>query len=497
MPDWLAPFFDVQTLSPHGICLLWRPELIWTHAVSDLLIGVAYFSIPLALGVFLYRRRDVRFGWAVWLFVLFIMLCGVTHFLMVWTLWNPDYGVEALVKAATAAASVVTALALWPLLPRAVAIPSAASLQARIDERDAALRELREVMATMVRMEEHQREQARLLDEVHRSETRLRAIFQNAAVGIARVGIDGRFLEANDRFVQIAGWPRDVLLSGGFQKITHPADLDADLTHVQDLLSGASNSYAMEKRYIREDGSVVWIHLTGSLVRNARGEPDHFVAIIDDISGRRQAEDARDLLMREVDHRTRNALTVVQMVVRLTDAEDRASYKAAVVARVDALARAQASLAERNWTGASVCEVVRRELSSVAPATGVELEGPDIPLRPEHVQPMGMLLHELATNAVKHGALSSAGGKVSVRWERQDACWRLFWTERGGPTVLTPQRSGLGSRLIGRLAAELGGRLELAWRPDGLAVELAVARKEAATDDAHPFIGAGARREWA
>src|SRR5204862_8253265 len=113
----LRAFFDSEMLNPHGICLLWRPELIWTHAVSDSLIGVAYFSIPAALAVLLRRRPDIRFGWAGWMFVLFILLCGLTHFMNVVTLWRPYYGVEALIKAATALASVVTALALWPLLP--------------------------------------------------------------------------------------------------------------------------------------------------------------------------------------------------------------------------------------------------------------------------------------------------------------------------------------------------------------------------------------------
>ena len=127
----LGYFFDSNTLNPHGICLMWRPELIWTHAISDILIGLAYFSIPLALGVFLWHRRDVKFSWAIWMFVGFIMLCGVTHFMMVWTLWNADYGVEALIKAATAAVSVITAFALWPLLPRVIALPSPAELERR------------------------------------------------------------------------------------------------------------------------------------------------------------------------------------------------------------------------------------------------------------------------------------------------------------------------------------------------------------------------------
>jgi hypothetical protein len=116
-------FFTSDMLNPHGVCLLWRPELLWTHVGSDVLIGLAYFSIPLALGVFLYHRRDIGYGWVIVLFVAFIMLCGVTHFMSVWTLWNAHYGLEALLKAVTAGASVVTALALWPLLPKVIALP--------------------------------------------------------------------------------------------------------------------------------------------------------------------------------------------------------------------------------------------------------------------------------------------------------------------------------------------------------------------------------------
>jgi two-component sensor histidine kinase len=175
-------FFRSDTLNPHGVCLLWRPELLWTHVVSDVVIGLSYFSIPLALGVFLYHRRDVRFGWVIWMFVAFIMLCGVTHFAMVWTLWNPDYGVEALIKAATALASVVTAVAMWPLLPKVIALPSPAALQARIDERDQALAELKRVMADMVELKEHEKRQRFLLDELnHRVKNTLASVQSIAA----------------------------------------------------------------------------------------------------------------------------------------------------------------------------------------------------------------------------------------------------------------------------------------------------------------------------
>jgi PAS domain S-box-containing protein len=468
----IRALLDTRMLNPHGICLLWRPELIWTHAVSDTLIAIAYFSIPLVLGVFLYHRRDVRFSWAVWMFVGFIMLCGVTHVMGVATLWIPIYGVEALVKAATAAASVATAIALWPLLPKAIAIPSSDQLHARIRERDEANAELRDTMTHMVRLEEHQRQLGEALQRATDSEARLRSIFENAAVGIARVGLDGRFLEVNDSFCEIAGWRRADLLAGGFQRITHPDDLDRDLAYVDDLLEGRSKSYSMDKRYVRADGSLVWVELTVGIAPAQDGTPDHFVSIIQDITDQKRMAEARDLLMREVDHRARNSLTVVQSVVRLTQADDPARFKDAVIGRVDSLARAQGSLAQGSWSGGFLEHVVRQELGAHAPDRQWEAGGPEIHIAPEGVQPLTMVLHELATNALKYGALSVAEGHVKVTWTGDGRGWRLTWEEAGGPKISPPNRTGFGTRLIARLAEELRGSVEFEWRADGLRVDL-------------------------
>jgi signal transduction histidine kinase/ActR/RegA family two-component response regulator len=121
---------DSSTLSPHGICLLWEPELIWLHVLSDAVIAASYFSIPVALSIFVSKRRDVDFGFIFWAFALFIMACGFTHVLSIVTLWVPVYGIEGLVKALTALASIVTAVVLWPLLPKLLALPSPAQLRA-------------------------------------------------------------------------------------------------------------------------------------------------------------------------------------------------------------------------------------------------------------------------------------------------------------------------------------------------------------------------------
>lgn len=169
MIETLTGFLDGTSLAPHGICLSWRPELIWTHMVSDAIIALAYFTIPVALGVLVTRRRDLVFGWMVWAFALFILACGITHLLAIWTLWVPDYAAEAAVKAVAAAASIVTAALLWMLLRKALALPSPKQLRranavllARVQERDAALAALHEASAERDRAEEMLRQSQKM-----------------------------------------------------------------------------------------------------------------------------------------------------------------------------------------------------------------------------------------------------------------------------------------------------------------------------------------------
>ena len=141
---------QINTLLPHGYCFSWDPGILWLLVVSDSLIALAYFSIPIALWVFVQRRADLQFKWIFLMFSVFIMGCGITHVMDVWTIWKPDYWLDGAVRAATAIVSIITAALLWPLLPRALALPSPsalerinAELQAEIAMRTAAEQELR------------------------------------------------------------------------------------------------------------------------------------------------------------------------------------------------------------------------------------------------------------------------------------------------------------------------------------------------------------------
>src|SRR5262245_8370935 len=114
---------------PHGYCLMWRPLVFWTNLVSDGIIALAYYSIPFALLYFALRRRDLLFRGVFVMFGIFILGCGSTHIMGIWTLWNPDYGVDGLIKALTAIVSITTAVVLWPLMPKMLTLPSPAQLE--------------------------------------------------------------------------------------------------------------------------------------------------------------------------------------------------------------------------------------------------------------------------------------------------------------------------------------------------------------------------------
>ena len=192
--------------------------------------------------------------------------------------------------------------------------------------------------------------------------------------------------------------------------------------------------------------------------------------ILRDITERKANEEARHLLAREVDHRAKNALAVVQAVVSLTRATTPAEFVAAVRGRVAALGRAHSLLAQSRWEGGDLAKIATDETEAYHRGGQVRIAGPSFLLPPNAVQPLGLLIHELATNAVKYGALSVETGRVEISWKILPAGGlELHWVETGGRPVQEPASAGFGSTLIKEVATrQLGGSLDIRWPVTGM-----------------------------
>lgn len=521
MQEFLSNVLFPTQFIPHGHCYLWQPGLVWLHFLSDLLIAVAYYSIPLLLIYFVRQREDVPFRGIFLLFGAFIISCGTTHLMNLWTLWHPSYWLAGAIKATTAFVSCYTALELVPIIPQALAMPSPAKLEAtnralerEISERQQAEAEIRRLNVELeARVQQRtaqleasnqekeallQREQeARALAEtaqqdsqlyagrlalaldaakmgswdwdltsdrvfwnprheillgyppgtpdrsyeewagrihpddltqaeadiraaltnhqqdyfseyrillpdgtprwlrsfgrlyrsgsgepvrmagvifdvteryqaevaLRESEERFRATFEQAAVGIAHVELDGSWMRVNQRLCDILGYTREEILQLTFQDITHPEDLRLDLSYAQQLLQGEIENYSLEKRYIRKDGSIIWANLTASLVREQLGvispesetreqllttllsnlgdaavnpisplinpdvgEPKYFIAVVEEISDRKEAEFALQKRAEELVWANRQLRRATVLLKRRNEELDQFAY---------------------------------------------------------------------------------------------------------------------------------------------------------------------------
>lgn len=207
-----------------------------------------------------------------------------------------------------------------------------------------------------------------------------------------------------------------------------------------------------------------------SISQVAIGEMRIATVILRDITERKANEEARHLLAREVDHRAKNALAVVQAVVSLTRAATKEEFIAAVRGRVASLGRAHSLLSQNRWEGGNLAQIAADETAAYHRGGQVRIDGPSFILPPNAVQPVSLLIHELATNAVKHGALSTDAGQVDIRWRLQPGGGlELQWSENGGPAVLAPASSGFGSILVKEVATrQLRGTLDVQWPTSGM-----------------------------
>lgn len=315
--------------------------------------------------------------------------------------------------------------------------------------------------------------ETRVLERTHvieKSRRRFEATFQNAGAGMSILGKDGSFLRVNDSLVAMLGYSPEELEGKRLEDFTHPEDRTEGEAVCVRLASGACDEHDAERRYIRKDGRTVWGHTTVSCVRRVDGGIDYLVAIIQDISDRKRSEESLRYLMREVNHRSKNLLSVVQVIARQSARDLPGGFTRTFTERLQALAVNQDILVNNGWHPIDLGELVRSQLEHFGEiGTRVVMFGPSVTINPSAAQALGMALHELATNAAKYGSLSNDEGVVTIRWSAEGDDFQMSWAETDGPEVVEPIATGFGTTVIDKLTSStLGGEVKIDYNPEGV-----------------------------
>ncbi|MCC5639740.1 PAS domain S-box protein [Nostoc sp. CHAB 5844] len=585
---------------------------------------------------FVRKRRDVPFDWIFLMFGAFIIACGTTHVMDVWTLWHPTYWLSGLIKAITAFVSVTTAIELLPLIPQALTLPSPAQLEAAnsqlaaeiaerkrteevlreseqrwqlalrgnndgiwdwniktnqvffssrwkemlgyedheitnhlqeiwirvhpedldsvvkavqnhfakvtpfyatefrvlckdgtykwildrgqalwdetgnvvrmvgshtdITERKQAEETLSKILAQLeIKVEERTAELKRINQSLEAeiskrkqiekalrdSEERFRTAFHQAAVGIAHVGLDGRWLLVNQRLCDIVGYTAEELELRTFQEITHPEDLTASLKYVDEILIGNIQTYTMEKRYFRKDGSIIWINFTVSLTHKTSGEPKYFIAVIEDISDRKHSQAQiqaslreKEVLLKEIYHRVKNNLQVISSLLNLQseyikDKQDmvifqQSQQRIASMALIHEKMYQSPDLARIDF-GEYIQDLVASLFSSYEVNEGAislninvdshVLLGLDLAI------PCGLIIHELVSNSLKYGFPHGGEGEIYIAIaENLDQQFTITISDNGvglPPNFNFKNTASLGWQLVDALTQQIAGDINI------------------------------------
>lgn len=634
--EFLNNFFSTNQFIPHGHCYLWKPELVWLHLLSDVLTGLAYYSIPVMLFYFVRKRRDVPFGWMFLMFGTFIVACGTTHLMDVWTLWYPTYWLSGLLKAITALVSVFTAIELVQLIPQALALPSPAQMEAancqlakeiadrirteevlreseqrwqlalrgnndgiwdwnvktnevffsdrwkemlgyeddeisnHLDERvtrvhpddlnwvtqavqdhfakktpfyitehrvlckdgtykwildrgqglwnkdgqvvrmagshtditerkqaEEALSNLLNQLESMVgertaqltrinqSLQTEISERQRIEEALRESEQRFRAAFHQAAVGIAHVAIDGRWLLVNQKLCDLVGYTLEELQLLTFQDITHPDDLKTDLKYVGQVLADNIQTYSIEKRYFRKDSSIIWVNLTVSLMREPSGKPKYFISVVEDISDRKQSEEQiqaslleKEVLLKEIYHRVKNNLQVISSLLNLQSAYIKDKYDLAIFQQSQQRIASMALIHEKLYQSQDLArinfgEYVRDLVASLFTAYEVNEDAIALTINvDDHIFlgldtaiPCSLIINELVSNSLKYAFPAGKNGTICIEIkEKFDSNLTLIVTDNGiglPPNFELKKITSLGWQLVDALTQQLAGNITI------------------------------------
>jgi len=311
---------------------------------------------------------------------------------------------------------------------------------------------------------------------IRESEERFRTLAETISQFVWTADAGGRVVWYNRQFYDYTGLTESDIAESLRDRVLHPDEAERVSTTFRESIA-RGEPWEDTFRLRGRDGTYRWYLSRAKPVHGEDGEVTGWFGTNTDITEQREQAEQIRLLMMEVNHRSKNMLSTVQALARRSVADDK-SFITRFEDRIRSLAVNQDILVRREWREVPVAELVERQLAFLRGTAGeVEVSGPDCALTPRAAEVIGMAMHELATNALKYGALSASGGHVEIGWECPDTTFSIWWRESGGPTAREPQATGFGTTLIRDVPRHnLNAQVTLEYLPGGVRWSLTCAR---------------------
>ena len=320
------------------------------------------------------------------------------------------------------------------------------------------------------------------------SEARLAAVLQQLPVGVGVMDQSGRMVLNNPAMQRYARGMAPLREAEHIQrwrrKASDQSPLEPSQWPVLRALRGETVVPGVEMLFVDDDGREAWTSVSSAPMRDAAGEVVGVIVVVQDIEERKKAEKTQQLLVDELNHRVKNTLANVQAIARLMlqRTKDPHEFASNFSGRIQSLSRVHAMLSDTTWGGVDLLDLVRDQLlAGAVDETRITASGPPVHLEAQLALHAALMLHELGTNAIKHGALSTAKGTVRIHWSVADAMLRLRWEERGGPIADTPAGRGFGRTFIEQSAKGEGGNALMSIETQGVAWNITLPLRESQT----------------
>jgi PAS domain S-box-containing protein len=316
-------------------------------------------------------------------------------------------------------------------------------------------------------------ERKRIEAELHEREQRLRflaSIVESSDDAIVSKDLNGIIQSWNKGAERVFGYTAEEAIGQPITMVI-PQDRHDEERDILTRIRRGERIEHFETVRQRKHGSMLVVSLTISPVKNSEGKIVGASKIARDITEQKRGQDQIANLAREAEHRSRNLLATVQATVNLSQSDTANGLKQAIEGRIQAIAKVHSLFAQSRWIGAELSTIVTQELAPFFEKNEARLriDGPPVLLQPDAAQAIAVVVHELATNAAKYGAISAAGGQVELKWSHPADGWVVLrWTERGGPPVKEPTHRGFGSRVIESMISQLKGKASFDWRTTGV-----------------------------